>query len=384
VSSLIDLKQELQNYPSIDIENLEKSRPDLPDNIKSSVVLYNKALESMRSGSEDIAIIELKKAVSINPDFHEAINLLGLCYISTKEYGKAEEMFRRVISAENNAIKAMEYINFLEGKDTPEASGKNKAAFRKKKKSQDIRPSEMLQNRPKAASNKTDRKIEILKYAAVFLAGIVIMAIINPLIFDKSQDSISVSSSDEEIQAQIQNAVDAVKKEYEDKLNDLEEKSALLEDNLDKANHSIEYYKNQTNLFEIEKLASSKEYEKAADMLILLKPVAFQGAEKEKFDALFQDIMPKAAREAYNQGVKLFKQEKFQEAKDILSKAKIYGTGFTGVNMDGILYNLAKSYMELEDYTNAISTFNSVIEEFPGSSYANYSRNWIAFIESKQ
>ncbi len=210
------------------------------------------------------------------------------------------------------------------------------------------------------------------------------MAIINPLIFDKSQDSISVSSSDEEIQAQIQNAVDAVKKEYEDKLNDLEEKSALLEDNLDKANHSIEYYKNLTNLFEIEKLASSKEYEKAADMLILLKPVAFQGAEKEKFDALFQDIMPKAAREAYNQGVKLFKQEKFQEAKDILSKAKIYGTGFTGVNMDGILYNLAKSYMELEDYTNAISTFNSVIEEFPGSSYANYSRNWIAFIESKQ
>jgi len=44
-------------------------------------VLYNKALEDFRAKSEDIAIIELKKAISLNPDFHEAMNLLGIFYI---------------------------------------------------------------------------------------------------------------------------------------------------------------------------------------------------------------------------------------------------------------------------------------------------------------
>jgi len=44
-------------------------------------VLYNKALEDFRAKSEDIAIIELKKAISLNPDFHEAMNLLGIFYM---------------------------------------------------------------------------------------------------------------------------------------------------------------------------------------------------------------------------------------------------------------------------------------------------------------
>ena len=58
---MIDFKKELQNYPPIDLNKLSESNPDMPDNIKNSIMLYNKALEKFRFGSEDIAIIELKK-----------------------------------------------------------------------------------------------------------------------------------------------------------------------------------------------------------------------------------------------------------------------------------------------------------------------------------
>lgn len=376
---LIDLKHELKNYPAIDIASLEKNRPDLPDNFKNSVVLYNKALESIRSGSEDIAIIELKKAVSINPEFYEAANLLGLCYVSIKEYAKAEEMFKRVMDSENNGVKALTYIKALEEGNIPGASGSKKNS---KKRYPFNRPAERNQNTGKSLQNSTSLKKEILKYAIGCLIGILVMVAINLLTSDTPQDSVQTSADADT--TQIEEAVEAVKKEYEAKLNEMKQRNDVLEESLRKANQSIDYYKSVNDLLEAEKLATSGEYEKAADLLILLKPIDFQGTAKEKSDKLIQEIMPKAAREAYNQGLKLFKQKNYQEALDVLYKAKLYGSGLNNVNMDAILYNLAKSYMELGDYPNAISTFNEVINNYPNSGYVKHAKSWIAYIESNQ
>ena len=377
---LIDLKHELKNYPAIDIASLEKNRPDLPDNFKNSVVLYNKALESIRSGSEDIAIIELKKAVSINPEFYEAANLLGLCYVSIKEYEKAEEMFKRVMDSEKNGAKALAYINALEGGNASGTAGSKKSA--KKRQPLGI-PAEKKQNTGKSLQkNSASYKKEILKYAIGCLIGIMVMAVINFLTSEPPQDPVPTSADVDT--TQIEEAVEAVKKEYEAKLNDMKQRNDVLEESLRKANQSIDYYENVIELLEAEKLASSGEHYKAADLLIQLKSINFQDTEKEKYDKLLQDIMPKAAIEAYNQGVKLFKQNNFQEALDVLSKARLYGDGLSNVYMDAILYNLAKSYMELGDYQNAISTFNQVINDYPNSSYVKHAKSWIAYIESNQ
>jgi len=380
VCDLIDLKHELVNYPAIDIASLEINRPDLPDNFKNSVVLYNKALESIRSGSEDIAIIELKKAVSINPEFYEAANLLGLCYVSIKEYEKAEEMFKRVMDSEKNGAKALAYINALEGGNASGTAGSKKSA--KKRQPLGI-PAEKKQNTGKSLQkNSASYKKEILKYAIGCLIGIMVMAVINFLTSEPPQDPVPTSADVDT--TQIEEAVEAVKKEYEAKLNDMKQRNDVLGESLRKANQSIDYYENVIELLEAEKLASSGEHYKAADLLIQLKSINFQDTEKEKYDKLLQDIMPKAAIEAYNQGVKLFKQNNFQEALDVLSKARLYGDGLSNVYMDAILYNLAKSYMELGDYQNAISTFNQVINDYPNSSYVKHAKSWIAYIESNQ
>jgi len=53
-------------------------------------------LEDFRAKSEDIAIIELKKAISLNPDFHEAMNLLGIFYMYIGENDKAAEVFQKL------------------------------------------------------------------------------------------------------------------------------------------------------------------------------------------------------------------------------------------------------------------------------------------------
>ena len=103
---MIDIKTEIQDYKKINIDELVANGQVLAENIRNSIVLYNKAIESLSTGSEDIAMIELKKAVSLNPQFYEALNLLGICYNHINDNEKAAEIFNRVLKAENNGVKA--------------------------------------------------------------------------------------------------------------------------------------------------------------------------------------------------------------------------------------------------------------------------------------
>ena len=106
----MDLKSELQNFKTINLDEIAQGDLKVSDNVRNSVFLYNKAIESLKSGSEDIAAIELKKAISMNPHFYEALNLLGLCYSILGENEKAAEAFGQVIKAESNSILALNYV----------------------------------------------------------------------------------------------------------------------------------------------------------------------------------------------------------------------------------------------------------------------------------
>ena len=56
-----------------------------------AVELYNNALEKAQREGEDIAIIELKKALSSHENFIEALTLLGMCYMITKNNEEANK-----------------------------------------------------------------------------------------------------------------------------------------------------------------------------------------------------------------------------------------------------------------------------------------------------
>ena len=93
----MDIKAELNNFKIIDLDEIVRGGETIPDNVRNSVYLYNKAIEDLGSGSEDMAIIKLRKAVSMNPHFNEALNLLGVCYAFVGERERAAESFSKVI-----------------------------------------------------------------------------------------------------------------------------------------------------------------------------------------------------------------------------------------------------------------------------------------------
>ena len=85
-------------------------------------------------------------------------------------------------------------------------------------------------------------------------------------------------------QTTMSQKIDTADQEFKAKYEELLPKYQLLQKDKDTADKSVDYYKSVIKLYEIESLAAKKQYESAADMLLLMKTVDFQGDDKVKFD----------------------------------------------------------------------------------------------------
>jgi len=364
---LIDLKQELANYPPINIAALKEKDPTIPDRIINSIVLYNQALGSIRSNSEDIAIIELKKAIALNPDFYEAMNLLGLCYCYINETEKAEELFKKVLNGEKNSIMAMNYIKMMKG-DGDSDSVPSRA---KKKERRNISESiKKIKKREFEKDTGRNYRLSLLKYALSFVAGAVLMLILNMAFMQGSNASLpDPDASSEDIIRQLNEKI----KNQESAYNKLSQDYQALEENFEIVSQSLEYYKFSVKLYEIEDLADNKEYERAADMLILMKTVDFKGEEKERFDKLYEKVMPAAANKVYEEGLVLANTKRqYEDAIKKLNKVQLYKEDFR--HMDAVLYYLGKCYQQLNDSRNALAIYQRLMEQYPQSSYVKWAK----------
>jgi len=91
------------------IERIQARTRDL-DKYNDAIKMYNQALVYVRQKSEDMAIIQLRKAVDINPKFVIAINLLAFCYLIQKEKERAKALIERVLEIDCNNATALNYL----------------------------------------------------------------------------------------------------------------------------------------------------------------------------------------------------------------------------------------------------------------------------------
>ena len=101
----MDIKKEIRTLPKLDV-NLYQTRIN-GDIIRS----YNNALEYASRGSEDMAILELKRCLSLRPDFVEAHTLLGYCYILTHDEKEAKRHMLKAVSLSESGVRAYMLLN---------------------------------------------------------------------------------------------------------------------------------------------------------------------------------------------------------------------------------------------------------------------------------
>lgn len=360
----MDLKAELGSFKPINLNKIDNKELLKSDKIYNSILLYNKSIERIKSGSEDIAIIELKKAVALNPQFCEAYNLLGLCYGYIGETDKAAEAFSNVMDDESNRKLALRYMEMMGiGRITQKQSSQKSKPVAA---DNDSPEGPIKRARSKSSAKNIQHKRLLLNMAKIgggFAAGILIA-----ILFIQPFGKNTVPQKNED--TTIDNESSAKLAEYEDKYAKLEEKYNALQEDKDKALQQLDYYKSALKLYEADEMYVAKKYEEAADMLILMKTIEFKDSEAEKFNDLYAKVLPLAAKSAYNKGTKSYNSKNYQEALEKLKMVEIYDHEFK--HMDGVIYYMGCSCQELNDSRNAIAMYQRLAKEYPKSSFIKY------------
>ncbi|MBQ7482196.1 MAG: tetratricopeptide repeat protein [Lachnospiraceae bacterium] len=86
------------------------SSPTKLDNIDQTLKKYNQALQYCYQDSKDLAIIQLKKVLSINRNLISGYQLLGLLYICTGDYDNAKRTLFKALSIDAGNTTVLGYI----------------------------------------------------------------------------------------------------------------------------------------------------------------------------------------------------------------------------------------------------------------------------------
>lgn len=387
---MLGIKNEIESYAPIDVLALEGLNGGLEDSVRDSINHYNKAIELIKGKSEDIAILEIKRALTLNPHFTEAQNLLGLLYAFTGEEQKAVEVFKGVMAAEKNSIKALDYIGKIDGMSAASSlvfTDYDSTAPKKnetRKKSKPVTNTVTVTNTASAKpvpnavnSNKSfienyivSVKYHIIAYAVLFALGAVIFHGSGTAAVKTGTDSNDTAITD------LNNSV----KDLTDKNKALTDENANLKNQINKNTAEVQKQADKSQLTdklnEADTLAQSRKYEQSADLLLLLKDAGFTGADLDKYNKLMADIIPKATWSVYLDGMNFYNSQDYKNAATRLAKSLSYG-GKWDYTADS-WYNLGRSYQAIGDKQNALNAYNNLKANYPSSSLAADADNRIA------
>lgn len=101
------------------------SNPTQLDTIGQTIKKYNQALNYCYQNSQDLAIIQLKKVLSINKNLISGYQLLALLYIEQEDYEKARRTLLRAIRIDTNDTTTQRYLKEINTIITERAESKN-------------------------------------------------------------------------------------------------------------------------------------------------------------------------------------------------------------------------------------------------------------------
>lgn len=321
------------------------------DALNVALKKYNQALLYARQGSYDLAIIQLKKVLSIHERFVAAHLLLALVAIETNQIELARKELKKVSHIDRGNVMALNYFKeteLLRGK----SSDKKSSRISKDAVSYTSGNETIIQPRTVSESNGRNVVLDI------FL-GLIIGAAVCWYVFVPAK----IRSANNQANQQVI--------EYSDELETMKVSVDKMTNDLGIAKQEAELFRTQAAaataqsesyeaLFDAQKLSEQEKYEEAAESLKKVNQDVLADGAKEIYAEIQIKINSTVIEELYNQGVKDFNGGKFEEAKNALSQVVEINP-----DHDYAQYYLARSYERLGDVENAKIHYQKVLELLP-------------------
>ncbi|MGI6084836.1 MAG: hypothetical protein ACOYIF_05260 [Acetivibrionales bacterium] len=394
---MLNINEELLKYDLIDVKSVEEKIGKIPDDMKNAISLYNKALEDIKNKNEDIAIIALKKAIAIYPAFYEAMNLMGICYLSLDDELNARRMFNKVIKMEDNSLRASSYLDKLDGKDTGEENNIQTAKKQKKVKKAAAETVSWL----KSGLSPEQGNPYYIKYILGFLLGVFAICLVWIIIPAGSPINIDFGNlfkKTENVSPQIEK-LEQEKAELSERLKDANEALKTATENEKKLRSQIEQYSYWSEILRnLQKLADEGHYKDVVmqierDLSGLEKPEDIEA----EINALNNECKPKAVSQFYEAGREIYRSNSNSKSVEVYKEAAFeYKMAISIIEELGLKPNILTSVyyyggkaIALSEYptkeeaeAEALRCFKVVTEVAPGSEMASYAWGRINDIEA--
>ena len=348
------------------------------DTINQTIKKYNQALTYCNQDSLDLAVIQLKKVLSLNPKFIRAHQLLALLYINNEDWEKAKRELTKCKEIDTNNIATQRYLKEVDEMLMPE-DGVKQSSRKRHKTEEAVKYQSGNETIIQPVNIREGKGVTSLLNLGI---GIIIGIAIAVFLILPARIQASRANIDEELRkvSEMSDAKTATIDELQLQVNELTKANGDLQQNLeaylgtDGKLRSVESLLKAADAY----LTNPEEITVVADYLEEIAPGENEDAadNSESFESLYNTLLaligPRVSQAYYNDGYEAFRQENYEDAIPNLEKAFKYDAA----NGDA-LYNLANSYYRTGEEEKAGAAYRQVIELFPGTEKARRSEGFL-------
>ncbi len=362
--------------------DMVRNSPSKLEDINQTIKKFNIALNYCHQDSLDLAVIQLKKVLSLNSGFIKAHLLLALLYLQAGNWDRAKVEAKKVLKLDTGNTLARRYLKEADSMLLPGESGKLVSDIAATGNDDIIR-----------YNSGNEMIIQPLKKSALTRTGSIWGIVLGIVLGIAASCFLILPQRIESITAGNKEKIAKISEESDSKsarIVELEQKIASMDKKMNELQSQVDSYEGvdstSASMNSLMKAVDcyekdSSDIEGIAEALGNVDLEVIGDSTSPEFMALYDTLMskvgPQLAASYYNTGYDAYKAKKYDEAIANLSKAYQYDN--TNVNT---LYYLANSYYENKEYDKAKEKYDAVITEFPNTKTASAAETKLAEINN--
>ena len=363
------------------------------DRYRNAIKKYNQGLKMARAGAVDQALIQLKRAASMNPDYVAAWQLLAVLYINAGDVTRARKALRRTLKNDVANPKSLRLLTEirdirrrrLDGTISSEDEAGDEAEVKEILSEGKVKAK--LKPRFTYEESGPDYRVFISLVTGVLLGIICVYFLIVPGVKQEyNQQSLNNETAYSEEVAQYLAEIDTLEKEnssLQSKLELEEQETASYKDQAETAT-AEKYYANIVEAYVYYQNMQSGNAGSLEMFLLRQKLEAVTTAELDNA----------AAKTLYTQITTAYPDvmSATVSASDLLTEAKTYydSEDYTTANSylayayeqspdnEEVLYLLARTYQLIGDNTKAKTYYNEYVSKYPEGEWLDTVNTWLA------
>ncbi len=355
--------QPKDNIASRYLDEIQNNQARL-DTINQTIKKYNQVLLYCRQDSRDLAIIQLKKVLSLNPKLVRGHQLLALLYIQERKYDLAKKSLRNAGKIDADNTTTLRYLK--------EANAGIRESNPNKKQKND----ELISYQ---SGNETIIQPRYLKDNSA--VGTIINMVIGIVIGIAITGFLIVPGVRRDVQNEAKEEVLEANNTIASKNQTISALEAQIDDmttQITDAKNSEEDYQSRINsheqLLQAYIAYIDKDTEAAGTALGNVNPEYLGDESKQIYETINAEVNAEYIRTLYNAGTSAYSVQEYEEAIENLGKVIEMNETYENGNA---LYYLAQSYRRNDDLATAKVYYQKVVDLYPGTERAATAQNYL-------